>query len=54
MTLGGRTGEVITVEIGMFDQLAREIASYGADAVALEPQSLRDDVIARLKAQAGA
>ncbi|MGE2714813.1 helix-turn-helix transcriptional regulator [Mycolicibacterium litorale] len=54
MTLGGRTGEVITVEIGMFDQLAREIASYGADAVALEPQTLRDDVIARLKAQATA
>lgn len=54
MTLGGRTGEVITVEIGMFDQLAREIASYGADAVALEPQTLRDDIIARLKAQATA
>jgi proteasome accessory factor B len=54
LTLGGRTGEVITVEIGMFDQLAREIASYGADAVALEPQSLRDDIIARLKAQATA
>lgn len=53
-TLGGRTGEVITVEIGMFDQLAREIASYGADAVALEPQSLRADVIDRLKAQATA
>jgi proteasome accessory factor B len=54
MTLKGRTGEVITVEIGMFDRLAREVASYGADAVALEPQSLRDDVIARLKAQATA
>lgn len=52
MTLGGRAGEVITVEVGMFDPLAREVASYGADAVALEPQSLRDDVIARLKAQA--
>jgi proteasome accessory factor B len=52
LTLGGREGEVITVEIGMFDRLAREIASYGADAVALEPQSLRDDVIERLRAQA--
>ena len=31
----------------------REIASYGPDAVALEPQSLRDDVLARLRAQAG-
>jgi proteasome accessory factor B len=54
MALNGRTGEVITVEIGMFDRLAREVASYGADAVALEPQSLRDDVISRLKAQATA
>ena len=39
--------------LGMTDRLAREIASYGADAVALEPQSLRDDVLARLRAQAG-
>ncbi|KUI32542.1 transcriptional regulator [Mycobacterium sp. IS-1742] len=54
MTLGGRPGEVVTVEIGMFDRLAREVASHGADAVALEPQSLRDDVIARLRAQATA
>ncbi len=52
-TLGGRAGDVITVELGMTDRLAREIASYGADAVALEPQSLRDDVLARLRAQAG-
>ena len=52
-TLGGRAGEEITLDIGMSDRLAREIASYGADAVALEPQSLRDDVLARLRAQAG-
>jgi proteasome accessory factor B len=52
-TLGGRAGDEISVEIGMLDRLAREIASYGADAVALEPQSLRDDVLARLRAQAG-
>jgi proteasome accessory factor B len=52
-TLGDRAGEEIAVEIGMFDRLAREIASYGADAVALEPQSLRDDVLERLRAQAG-
>ena len=52
-TLGGRAGEEITVDIGMSDRLAREIASYGPDAVALEPQSLRDDVLARLRAQAG-
>ncbi|MHC9294831.1 helix-turn-helix transcriptional regulator [Mycobacterium sp. LTG2003] len=52
-TLGGRAGEEITVDLGMSDRLAREIASYGADAVALEPQSLRDEVVARLRAQAG-
>jgi proteasome accessory factor B len=51
--LDGRAGDEITVDIGMTDRLAREIASYGADAVALEPQSLRDDVLARLRAQAG-
>ena len=50
---GGRAGEVIELDIGMTDRLAREIASYGADAVVLEPQSLRDEVLARLRAQAG-
>ncbi|MEO3759192.1 YafY family protein [Mycobacterium sp. B14F4] len=53
-TLGGRAGEDITLDIGMFDRLAREVASYGPDAVVLEPESLRDDVVARLRAQAGA
>ncbi len=53
-TLAGRAGEEIAIEITMTDRLAREIASYGADAVALEPESLRDDVLARLRAQAGA
>jgi proteasome accessory factor B len=52
-TLGGRAGEEITLDIGMFDRVAREIASYGPDAVALEPESLRADVLARLRAQAG-
>jgi proteasome accessory factor B len=47
-----RDGDELTVEYGMSDPLAREIASYGPDAVALEPQSLRDDVLARLRAQA--
>ncbi|KUI37872.1 transcriptional regulator [Mycobacterium sp. IS-1590] len=51
-THNGRAGEVITIDIGMFDRLAREVASYGPDAVALEPESLRDDVVARLSAQA--
>jgi proteasome accessory factor B len=53
LTLGGRAGDEITVDLGMTDRLAREIASYGADAVALDPQSLRDDVLSRLRAQAG-
>ena len=52
-TLGGRAGAEITLDIGMLDRLAREIASYGADAVALEPPSLREDVLARLRAHAG-
>jgi proteasome accessory factor B len=52
-TLGGRAGEEIALDIGMIDRLAREIASYGPDAVALEPEGLRADVVERLRAQAG-
>ncbi len=52
-TLGGRAGEEIQLGIGMLDRLAREIASYGPDAVALEPDVLRADVVERLRAQAG-
>jgi proteasome accessory factor B len=51
--LGDRDGEVIELDVGSTDQLARDITGYGADAVVLEPQSLRDDVLARLRAQAG-
>jgi proteasome accessory factor B len=51
--LGGRDGEVIELDIGSADQLARDITGYGADAVVLEPQSLREDVLARLRAHAG-
>jgi proteasome accessory factor B len=50
--LAGRDGEVIELDIGSADQLARDIAGYGADAVALEPESLREDVLARLRAHA--
>ncbi|BCO35675.1 helix-turn-helix transcriptional regulator [Mycobacterium heckeshornense] len=50
--LGGRDGEVIKLDIGSSDRLAREITGYGADAVVLAPASLRDDVLARLQAQA--
>jgi proteasome accessory factor B len=51
--LGGRDGEVIELDIGSTDQLARDITGYGADAVVLEPEALREDVLARLRAQAG-
>ncbi|HSS25400.1 MAG TPA: YafY family protein [Mycobacterium sp.] len=51
--LGARDGEVIELDIGSTDRLARDIAGYGADAVVLEPQSLREDVLGRLRAQAG-
>ena len=51
-TLNGRSGDGIAIDIGRQDRLAREIAGYGADAVVLEPKSLRDDVIGRLRAQA--
>jgi proteasome accessory factor B len=44
---------VIELDIRAADQLARDIAGYGADALVLEPQSLRDDVLARLRAHAG-
>jgi proteasome accessory factor B len=51
--LGDRDGDVIGVDIGTHDRLAREIAGHGADAVVLDPPSLRDDVVARLTAGAG-
>jgi proteasome accessory factor B len=47
--LGGRDGDVIELDIRSADGLAREIAGYGADAIVLEPQSLRDDVLLRLR-----
>jgi proteasome accessory factor B len=52
-TSGGRVGDVVAIDIGSLDRLAREVAGYGADAVVLEPESLRDEVLARLRAQAG-
>lgn len=52
-TIGGRAGEVIDLDLGTRDRLAREIAGYGADALVLEPAALREDVVARLTAQAG-
>jgi proteasome accessory factor B len=49
--LAGRDGAVIELDIGSTDRLTRDIAGYGADAVVLHPESLRDDVLARLRAQ---
>lgn len=49
--LGDRDGEVIELDIRSADLLARDIAGYGADAVVLEPQALRENVLARLRAQ---
>ncbi|EUA42167.1 WYL domain protein [Mycobacterium xenopi 4042] len=37
---------MIELDIGSSDRLAREITGYGADAVVLEPASLRDDILA--------
>lgn len=51
--LGGRDGDIIGIDIGTHDRLAREIAGYGADAVVLDPPVLRDDVVARLTARVG-
>ncbi|GFG95700.1 helix-turn-helix transcriptional regulator [Mycobacterium timonense] len=51
--VGERDGAVIELDIRSTDQLARDIAGYGPDALVLEPQSLRDDVLARLRAHAG-
>jgi proteasome accessory factor B len=50
--LAGRDGEVLELEMGSTDRLSQEIAGYGADAVVLDPESLREDVLNRLRAQA--
>jgi len=52
-TIGGRGGEVFDIDVGALDWLAREVTGYGADALVLEPPSLRQEVLARLTAQAG-
>jgi proteasome accessory factor B len=51
--LGGRDGEVIELDVGTTDRLARDVAGYGADAVVLEPATLREEVLGRLRAHAG-
>ncbi len=51
--LAGRDGEVIELDIGSSDRLARDITGHGADAIVLDPPALREDVLARLRALAG-
>jgi proteasome accessory factor B len=51
--VAGREGDVLEIDAAA-DWLVREIAGHGADAVVLDPAALRQDVIARLSAQAGA
>lgn len=47
--VNGRGGDVIELDIGSTGRLTRDIAGYAADAVVLEPESLRDDVLALLR-----
>ena len=51
--LAGRAGDEIALDVGREDQLARDVASCGADAVVLDPASLRENVVERLRASAG-
>lgn len=52
-SLAGRTGDELSIDMVMPDRLAREVAACGADAVVLEPKSLRDNVIHRFRSHAG-
>ena len=45
--------DLLTVPFADDGVLADEVAGYGADAVLLEPQAVRDRVVARLRAVAG-
>lgn len=51
--LAGRAGDEIALDVGREDQLARDVASCGADAVVVEPAALRENVVERLRASAG-
>jgi hypothetical protein len=39
--VGQRDGDVIELQMGVLDWLAREVTGYGAGAIVLEPESLR-------------
>ena len=51
--LDDRPGWDSVVVEGPVHELSDEVLTYGADVVVVAPQSLRDDVIARLRAVAG-
>ncbi|EME22177.1 hypothetical protein G419_06727 [Rhodococcus triatomae BKS 15-14] len=53
-SVGGEAGTVFEVPVRSREWLARLIAGYGADAVVLEPEALRADVISRLAVAAEA
>ncbi|MGW0176222.1 helix-turn-helix transcriptional regulator [Rhodococcus sp. NPDC003322] len=53
MTIGDRAGAVLEVPVRSREWLARLITGYGEDAVALAPEALRADVVARLTVAAG-
>lgn len=50
--LGDRDGQVVQIEVASVERLVRTIASHGADAVVLEPEHVRAEVIARLREHA--
>ena len=52
-SIADRPGWDAVVVQGPAQELADEVLTYGADVVVVAPQSLRDDVIARLRAVAG-
>lgn len=51
--LDGAVGDLVEIPLSSTQTLARAIAGFGAHAVALEPDRLRDEVVARLQAVAG-
>lgn len=52
-SIAGRAGAVLDVPVRSWGWLAGLIAGFGADAVVLEPEELRAEVVARLTVAAG-
>ncbi|WP_174553552.1 helix-turn-helix transcriptional regulator [Nocardia arizonensis] len=47
--IGGRSGVVVELPVRSWDWVARLITGLGADALVMEPEELRVDVVARLR-----